>query len=61
MKVFTSGYTFASLHSRDYRLLWLAQLSTSMGQWMDQMTRGWLMYQGKRIWQLREFPATVVG
>src|SRR5215471_3509499 len=36
---------FASLRSRDYRLLWLAQLSTSMGQWMDQMTRGWLMYK----------------
>ena len=45
MKVFTVGYTFASLRSRDYRLLWLAQLSTSMGQWMDQMTRGWLMYE----------------
>jgi len=30
---------------RDYRLLWLAQLGTSMGQWMDQMTRGWLMYE----------------
>src|SRR5215471_13692752 len=36
---------FASLRSRDYRLLWLAQLATSMGQWMDQMTRGWLMYE----------------
>jgi MFS family permease len=45
VKVFTAGYTFASLRSRDYRLLWLAQLSTSMGQWMDQMTRGWLMYE----------------
>jgi MFS family permease len=45
VKVFTAGHTFASLHSRDYRLLWLAQLSTSMGQWMDQMTRGWLMYE----------------
>jgi MFS family permease len=45
VKVFTVGYTFASLRSRDYRLLWLAQLGTSMGQWMDQMTRGWLMYQ----------------
>lgn len=45
MKVFTAGYTFVSLHLRDYRLLWLAQLSTSMGQWMDQMTRGWLMYE----------------
>ena len=45
MKGFTVGYTFASLRLRDYRLLWLAQLGTSMGQWMDQMTRGWLMYQ----------------
>ena len=45
VKVFTVGYTFTSLRSRDYRLLWLAQLSTSMGQWMDQMTRGWLMYE----------------
>src|SRR5262249_24226488 len=45
VKVFTAGHTFASLRSRDYLLLWLAQLSTSMGQWMDQMTRGWLMYE----------------
>ena len=45
MKLFTTGYTFASLRVRDYRLMWLAQLGTSMGQWMDQMTRGWLMYE----------------
>lgn len=45
MSVFTVGYTFASLRLRDYRLLWFAQLSTSMGQWMDQVTRGWLIYQ----------------
>ena len=37
--------TFASLRLRDYRLLWLGQVSTSMGQWMDQVTRGWLIYQ----------------
>ena len=39
------GHTFVSLRQRDYRLLWLGQLSTNMGQWMDQVTRGWLMYQ----------------
>src|SRR5712692_1834483 len=39
------GHTFVSLHLRDYRLLWLGQLSTNMGQWMDQVTRGWLIYQ----------------
>jgi len=39
------GHTFVSLHLRDYRLLWLGHLSTNMGQWMDQVTRGWLIYQ----------------
>jgi MFS family permease len=38
-------HTFASLRQRDYRLLWLGQVATSMGQWMDQVTRGWLIYQ----------------
>jgi MFS transporter, DHA1 family, staphyloferrin A biosynthesis exporter len=37
--------TFESLGIRDYRLLWLGQLSTSLGQWMDQTARSWLIYQ----------------
>ncbi|MGE3535840.1 MAG: MFS transporter [Candidatus Tectimicrobiota bacterium] len=53
MPQFTLGYTFASLRLRDYRLLWLGQVSTSMGQWMDQVTRGWLIYQiTGSAWQL---------
>jgi MFS family permease len=36
--------TFESLGLRDYRLLWLGQLSTSMAQWMDQTARSWLIY-----------------
>lgn len=44
-RLFAHVHTFTSLHLRDYRLLWLGQVSTSMGQWMDQVTRGWLMYQ----------------
>ncbi len=36
--------TFESLKLRDYRLLWLGQLTTSMGQWMDQTARSWLIY-----------------
>jgi MFS transporter, DHA1 family, staphyloferrin A biosynthesis exporter len=36
--------TFESLGLRDYRLLWLGQVSTSMGQWMDQTARSWLIY-----------------
>ena len=36
--------TFESLRVRDYRLLWGGQVSTSLGQWMDQVSRGWLIY-----------------
>ncbi len=36
--------TFASLGLRDYRLLWLGQLTISMGQWMDLTSRSWLIY-----------------
>ncbi len=36
--------TFESLGLRDYRLLWMGQLSTSLGQWMDQTSRSWLIY-----------------
>jgi MFS transporter, DHA1 family, staphyloferrin A biosynthesis exporter len=36
--------TFDSLRIRDYRLLWLGQLNSTMGQWMDQVTRLWLIY-----------------
>jgi MFS family permease len=37
-------HTFESLGLRDYRLLWLGQLGSSMGTWMDQVTRTWLIY-----------------
>ncbi len=33
-----------SLQFRDFRLLWLGHMSTSMGLWMDTVARGWLMY-----------------
>src|SRR5262245_12238960 len=36
---------FASLHHRDYRLLWFGHVFTSMGFWMDQVSRGWLIYE----------------
>ncbi len=45
LNIFSRMRTFESLAIRDYRLLWLGQVSTSMGQWMDQVTRGALMYQ----------------
>jgi MFS family permease len=36
---------FESLRYRDYRLLWYGQVFASLGTWMDQVTRGWLIYE----------------
>jgi MFS family permease len=36
---------FGVLRYREFRLLWLGQACTGMGTWMDQVTRGWLMYE----------------
>jgi MFS family permease len=37
--------TFAALRHQEFRLLWAGQTSTSMAMWMDQVVRGWLMYE----------------
>ena len=44
-----------SLQHRDYRLLWFGHIFTSMGFWMDQVSRGWLIYEltVPRAWQIR--------
>jgi MFS family permease len=44
MKFFNNIRTFESLSIRDYRLLWFGQAGTSMGMWMDQTARSWLIY-----------------
>lgn len=36
--------TFSSLRYRDYRLLWIGILFMSAGQWVQQVTLGWLVY-----------------
>ncbi len=36
---------FEALRHRDYRLLWYGQIFVSMGTWMDEVTRGWLIYE----------------
>ncbi len=36
--------TFEALGFREFRLLWFGQLGSAMTLWMDQTTRGWLMY-----------------
>jgi MFS family permease len=37
--------TFAALHHREFQLLWAGQATTAMAVWMDQVARGWLMYE----------------
>src|SRR5437763_5917927 len=37
--------TFAALRHREFCLLWSGQASTAMAMWMDQVARGWLMYE----------------
>ena len=37
--------TFAALRHREFRLLWAGQTATAMARWMDQVARGWLMYE----------------
>ena len=33
------------LRYRDFRLLWFGHVFGSMSFWMDQVTRGWLIYE----------------
>jgi MFS family permease len=37
--------TFAALRHREFRLLWAGQAATATATWMDQVARGWLMYE----------------
>lgn len=36
---------FQALRYPGFRLLWLSQTGVAMGTWMDQVARGWLMYE----------------
>lgn len=36
---------FEAIRYREFRLLWLGHTCTSMGMWMDQVARGWLIYE----------------
>ena len=37
--------TFAALRHREFLLLWSGQAATAMAMWMDQVVRGWLIYE----------------
>ncbi len=45
LEAFLRIRAFATLRYREYRLLWFGQLFGSMGGWMDEVTRGWLIYE----------------
>ena len=36
---------FEALRHPQYRLLWIGHVFSSMATWMDQVTRGWLIYE----------------
>ena len=36
--------TFHAFRYRNYRLLWLGDLSTSAGMWIQQTVMGWVVY-----------------
>ncbi|MBI2887330.1 MAG: MFS transporter [Chloroflexi bacterium] len=38
-------HLFSSLRHRDFRLLWVGQTLQSEGQWMEQVARGWLLWE----------------
>ncbi len=37
--------TFSAFRYPQYRLLWYGQVGNALSYWMDQVTRGWLMYE----------------
>ncbi|MDP3064077.1 MAG: MFS transporter [Chloroflexota bacterium] len=45
--------TFASLRNLDYRYLWIGNLFNTAGQWIQQITVGWL------VWELSHSPLLV--
>ena len=36
---------FEALGHREFRLIWYGQIFTAMATWMDQVARGWLIYE----------------
>ena len=45
LQAFSRLRMFEALHYREYRLIWSAQIFASMATWMDQVARGWLLYE----------------
>jgi MFS family permease len=45
LKVLLQFRIFEGFRFREYRLLWSGFVCMAMGLWMDQVTRGWLIYE----------------
>ena len=45
IQLLTRWRAFEALRYREYRLIWYAQIFASQATWMDQVTRGWLLYE----------------
>ena len=60
--------TFRSLRHRDFRLLWFGTFLFSAGNWVQQVTLGWLVYDRTdnaflvgAIWSVRALPFLIAG
>lgn len=45
LRAITRIPTFRTLQYRQYRLLWFGHVATGLATWMDQVARGWLLYE----------------
>jgi MFS family permease len=45
IQLLTQLRMFEALRYREYRLIWYAQIFASQATWMDQVARGWLLYE----------------
>lgn len=45
MAIFAGLRAFAALRYSEYRLLWIGGSFGNLGFWMDEVTRGWLIYE----------------
>ncbi|MBM4405370.1 MAG: MFS transporter [Chloroflexi bacterium] len=64
----TNVPTFRSLRHRDFRLVWLGTVLFSAGNWIQQVTLGWLVYDRTdnaflvgAIWSARSLPFLFAG
>jgi hypothetical protein len=45
LQAFSQLRILDALRHREFRLIWYGQIFSSMATWMDQVARGWLIYE----------------